>query len=760
MSLMKWFRKNNKKLMAVVVIVLMFVFVGSAWLSRLGRTRPTARKSAMAYYGKKHKITNYDLATARAELEMLRMLGADVLIRPQPLQFAPTQDFRVVLLGELLFAEQSSGAQTSKRIKQMAIRSGYQITNEQIDALYRKTYPPPMYWLLLRDEARAAGLRLDNDQMRNQLAAIVPRLQKGRAYPDVINSIMKWQGISEEQILTTFGNLLSVIEYAKIMCSTEDLTLRQLRQSAKFSQEKMNVEYVRFEPGMFTKDLPEPGENEIAEQFDKYKRFFAGELTEDNPHGFGYKLDDSVQLEYIAVRLDDAAAVVDKPTDEEAEEYYQRNRSRLVEQVPSDPNDPNSPVQQRTKSFAEVAELILKTLMEKKVNTKAEQIIRDAKTLTGSALDASGIDSTDLTAEKFRQLAGDYKPAADELAKKYGVPVHTGKTGMLSAAVMQADPCLAMLYARAGNVSRTSLVRLVFAIDELADSNLGPFDVSKPRMYETIGPLTDLRAQYSGYSGKITALVRATAAQKARVPDSVDYTSSIATIKLDKAESEQDRYSVKEKVINDLKKLATVDTTRKKARQFIKYADANGWAGAVDEFNKSYAPGEPNAAGGRQATLRLMNTALTRISDIDLQTVTVRNEGDPMARTFINRRTLESRLTEKLYSLLPPDSNSLETVPTIIEFAPGMSFYCIKNLNIERLYRRDYDRIRAQLAYAEDFRRSQVLAAVHYNPENILKRMNFRLVPPRGSAPPAEAEEQARAETPSERADRDGENSL
>lgn len=728
MGLTKWFRQNNKKLMAVVVIVLMFVFVGSAWLSRLGRTQTTGRKSAMAYYGKKHKITNYDLATARAELEVLRMLGADILIRPQPLQFAPTQDFRVVLLGELLFSEQSSGAQTSRRIKQMAIRDGYQITNEQIDALYRKTYPPPMYWLLLRDEARAAGLRLPNDEMRNQLAAIVPRLQKGRMYPDVINSIAKWQGVSEDQILTTFGNLLSVIEYAKIMCSTEDLTLRQLKQSAKSSQEKINVEYVHFEPGMFSKDLPEPGAGEIAEQFDKYKRFFVGELTEDNPHGFGYKLDDSVQLEYIAVRLDDVASVVDKPTDEEAEEYYQRNRSRLVEQVPSDPNDPNSPAQQRTKSFAEVAELILKTLMEKKVNTKAEQIVQDAKTLTGSALDAADIDPKELTTEKLRQLAGDYKSAADELSKKYGVPVYTGKTGMLTAAAMQADPDLAMLYARAGNVSRTSLVRLVFAIDELADSKLGPFDVSKPRMYETIGPLTDLRARLSGYSGKITALVRAVAAQKARVPDSVDYTSGIATIKLDKAESEQERYSVKERVIDDLKKLAAVDTTRKRARQFIKYADANGWDSAVDEFNKLYAPGEPNAAGGRQATLKLMNTSLTRISDIDLLAVMVRNEGDPMARTFINRSTIESRLTEKLYSLLPPDGNSLETVPTIVEFAPGMGFYCIKELSIKRLYRGDYDRIRAQLAYAEDFRRSQALSAVHYNPENIFKRMNFRPV--------------------------------
>jgi len=740
MSLMKWFRKNNKKLMAVVVIVLMFVFVGSAWLRRLSRMRNTGRKSAIAYYGRKHKITSFDLAQARGELEMLRMLGSDALLRPQPLQFAPTQDFRIVLLGELLFADQSSGAATSRRIEQMAIRGGYQIANEQIDALYRKTYPPAMYWLLLTDEVRAAGLSAaggPNEQIREQLAAIVPRLQKGRSYQDVIGSIVKWQGVSEEQILSTFGNLLSVIEYAKIMCSMEDLTLRQLKQSAQFSQEKMNVEYVRFEPGMFTSPPwagPEPGAGEIAKQFDKYKRFFPGELSRDNPHGFGYKLDDSVQLEYLAVRLDDVAAVVAAPTDEEQEQYYQRNISRLVEQVPSDPNDPNSPKRQRTKSFAEVAELIAKTLMEQKVNTKAEQIIRDAKTLTDSAIDASGLDPKDLTAEKFRQLAGDYKAAADELGKKYSVPVYTGTTGLLTAAAMQADPNLAMLYARAGNISSTPLVRLVFAIEELADSNLGPFDVSKPRMYETIGPLTDMRTQFSGYSGKIIALVRVVAAQKAHVPDSVDETFSIASLKLGKAEPKQQRYSVKEKVSSDLKKLAAVDTTRKMARRFIKYADANGWDSTIAQFNKLYFSGEPNVARPGQArkeTLKLMNRSLTRISDIDLETVKVRNQGDPMARVFIARRTLESRLTDKLYSLLPPDSNSLEATPTIVEFAPGMGFYCIKKLNIKRLYRQEYDKLRPQLAYAEDFRQSQALAATHYNPENILERMNFRPVTPK-----------------------------
>lgn len=45
MSLMRWFRKNNKKLMAVVVIVLMLVFVGSAWLTSMGKRQSTGARA-------------------------------------------------------------------------------------------------------------------------------------------------------------------------------------------------------------------------------------------------------------------------------------------------------------------------------------------------------------------------------------------------------------------------------------------------------------------------------------------------------------------------------------------------------------------------------------------------------------------------------------------------------------------------------------------------------------------------------------------
>ena len=39
MSLMKWFRKNNNKIMAIVVIVIMFGFIGGTYIQQLSRRR-------------------------------------------------------------------------------------------------------------------------------------------------------------------------------------------------------------------------------------------------------------------------------------------------------------------------------------------------------------------------------------------------------------------------------------------------------------------------------------------------------------------------------------------------------------------------------------------------------------------------------------------------------------------------------------------------------------------------------------------------
>jgi len=78
------------------------------------------------------------------------------------------------------------------------------------------------------------------------------------------------------------------------------------------------------------------------------------------------------------------------------------------------------------------------------------------------------------------------------------------------------------------------------------------------------------------------------------------------------------------------------------------------------------------------------------------------------------------------YSLVPADANSLDTVPYIMEFKPDMNVYVIKSLSVNRIYKEQYQSLKGARAYREEIIQSQNLAPVHFNPDNILKRMNFK----------------------------------
>ncbi|GAH00890.1 unnamed protein product, partial [marine sediment metagenome] len=69
---------------------------------------------------------------------------------------------------------------------------------------------------------------------------------------------------------------------------------------------------------------------------------------------------------------------------------------------------------------------------------------------------------------------------------------------------------------------------------------------------------------------------------------------------------------------------------------------------------------------------------------------------------------------------------SIDSVPLVLEFKPDMSYYCLKKISVKRFEQEQYEAIKAIQIYREEHIQSQSLAAVHFNPENILKRMSFR----------------------------------
>ncbi len=711
MNLVKWFRKNKTKVMAIVVVIIMFGFVGGSALSYLLSPRGTGRHNTLAYFGDNRKITEKDLYDARQELGILKRLGVDELLRSIGVPLFDTQDLRALLLGELLFSERKISPALTKHIKQMIRANRYRISDKQINDIYRRPMPSDIYWLLLKNEAGLAGVRISNKDSGELLARIMPQIPQ-----------------FTKEMRTTFGKLLAVLEYARMTCSGQDVTAAQIMHNVSRERETIDVEFVKFDSAVFAETQSEPNEERISAHFDKYKKFFAGAVSKENPYGFGYKLPDRVRLEYIAVKLDDVSKIVTAPTQEETEGYYQKRREQFTTSVPSDPNDPNSPQTERIKSYAEVASIISRQLLQNKINSKAENILQEAKALT--EVDFEDIEDANLNPEQLRQMAGDYETAAEQLSEKYKIKVYAGQTGLLSATDIQTDKYLGMLYLKGYGYgyNPVGLTQIVFAIDELQTSELGPFDVPKPRMYENIGPARDVRTQIQGYTGTNMVLVRVIDAEKPSEPESINQTYSKSTLKLDQDEDQasEDVYSVKEKVAEDLKKLAAMDTAKSKAEEFIGLATKDGWESAIEKFNELHRQqtkqdeSDPNVFELQNAT------NLSRSSRIALETWAAQNAGNPAAQFLINERKNNSRLIDQLYSLVPQNSNSIESTPLVLEFKPDMSYYCLKNISVKRLEQEQYETIKAIQIYREEHIQSQSLAAVHFNPENISKRMSFR----------------------------------
>jgi hypothetical protein len=701
----------------------MFGFIGGGALQQLGgRSAGT-----IAYYGKKNEISDYDLFTVRRELEILRMLRADALLR--------SQDLHGIFLGELLFSDQRASPQLINRIKQTIRNNQYKISEKQINDIYRRRYkgqaiPPGIFWLLLQNEAQNAGIRISDNQVGELLGRVIPQLFEGQTYSQLIGAIITQQRIPEQQILNTFAKLLAVLQYSSIICSNEDLTTRQIKQVASFERERINVEFVKFDSAVFAEMEQEPSEDKIDEHFEKYKAIVPGTISDENPYGFGYKLPDRARLEYIAVKLDEVKTIVKRPTQDEMGDYYSRNKELLfTEEVPLDPNDPNSETTTQIKSYAEVASSISQQLLNDKINTTAQNILQEARTLTEAELEDLEIESAEVTTEQLKEKAGDYETVAAKLSEKYKIKVYTGKTGLLGPVDMQSDEQIARLYLQGYGQNPVRLSKVVFAVDEVDASELGPFDVTEPRMFENIGPVKDMMSRYRNDASGIMAIVRVIEAKKAAVPESIDVTYSTHSLEIDPNEESTDEktYSVKEQVTEDLKKLAAMDNTKSKAEEFVALTKKEGWTSAIKKFQELYDqlqerdPNEPNA-------FRLQNyPGMQRISKANLETIAIQGKGDPATPFYLNESKINLQFINKLYSLVPPDADTARSLPVVMEFKPDMSYYVFKDISVNRLYQEDYEQMKVTRIFQEEYIQSQSLAAIHFNPENILERMNFRM---------------------------------
>jgi hypothetical protein len=336
MNLIKWFRKNRMKIMVVFGVVLMIGFIGGSQLISFLKQQRGGGNEAVGLMGKETKITRNDVIRAQNELQILRLLGVQLLLQGR--------DMTQTLLGELVFTERGESVMASD-IRNLVRQQAYPVSSKQINDIYRPKLPNYVYWHLLKKEAEGDGVVVSKQTAAAQLADIIPRMTRGQAtYAQYMQSLLQGRGgmpgLSEDDVLGAFAQLLAVLDHARQVCTSEPFTMAQLTQTASAEMEKFDFDFVKFDTALFAKGAAEPQEAALEAQFDKYKDDFVGDVSQENPYGFGYKVPDRVKLEYLAVKLAEVEDIVSVPTQEEIQAEYRKRADDFTREVPIDANDP------------------------------------------------------------------------------------------------------------------------------------------------------------------------------------------------------------------------------------------------------------------------------------------------------------------------------------------------------------------------------------------------------------------------------------
>ncbi|MEN6384684.1 MAG: hypothetical protein ABFD79_05760 [Phycisphaerales bacterium] len=716
MHLVKWIRKNMGKLMAVFVIVIMIAFIMPSLLSQLSRPRSTGLKAAMYTYDDGKKITAQDLQQASAELQVLRQLMVDRLL-PQ------LQDIRSILIGQLIFPESENAALVSDELKNAAMQSGLRINPTTIDDFFKQSRGrAELFFILLRSQAEKAGIVITTQTAAETLKRIIPQMTNNQIdAATMIANISRSSGMSDDQILRTFADVLTIMAYSRIVTDTENVTTAQLENTFARINERIDVNFVQFSADDFTEKVSQPSEEQITAQFEKFKNELPGVITKENPVGFGYKLTPRVAFDYMIIKVADLKKNVAPPTEEEVEEFYRQNLERppITTEVPEDPNDPNSKTIKKQKSYAEVADMIKKGLYTRKVNAQGTKILAQAIEQTDSGFEGLDLEKTNL--ETLKAKAGDYQAVAQNISKEYNVKVYSGRTSLLTAADIQSDMQISQLAMTGQSRMPTRLVKLIFAVNELGDegTKVGPFEPAAPKMFVSVGPLSDM-------TGDLIAIVRVVDAAKSQPAESVNFAYDKNLPKIDDANSEDDRFVLKKAVIEDCKKLAAAEIADKAAGEFFEALKTQKWDTALAKINEEYGKKNPLDPNAKTFDVRTMNS-MKRISAMDIELTKMRVAGMMGAESVVDQSIIYGKLVDAFFDKYQQMQKNKQQPPVVLKFDPKLSTYVIKDIKVDSPGTiEEFDEVRQQIALQEDFIDSQSAAFKFLMPDNITARSNLK----------------------------------
>ncbi len=486
--MMKWFRKHNKKLLAVFASALLVIWLGGQALQEAFQPDSTGDLTAQIF---DEDVTRRQWLNTISKANILQELG----IRWQLAGFG------------------------------MVPGDGY---GQLPPVLGREE------WFCLVHEANQMGVVISREQVDKFLQArqdVAGRLE----------AVRDRRGVSLAYIRGAVAEYLRLISAANMATQSVKISEPQVRRVVRDMYEKVGVQLTVVRARDLVDEQEELSEEELRAHFEKYKDRLAGE---DEGLGYGYRWADRVVVEYVRADIDaikeNLPAVVIRRVESRALKYYRQHQDEFTVTEPpstttaattttsstaeatttsSAPATSTQPVE-RLKSYGEVkAEIVDRLLTDETLKIAGGVIGQVGDRLQEPWYDVA-TDEAGYKEAPEEVRAEDYLSSiVAEVSSKRGIPIEYGKTGTMTIADAAKLAGIGRAAGRDAQNRPLPFAEYAFRTSGLADAPTEPGTEVRLSLYETTrSPLRDSRDRqdYNFYLFRVIEVVPSS------VPESMD----------------------------------------------------------------------------------------------------------------------------------------------------------------------------------------------------------------------------------------------
>jgi hypothetical protein len=448
--MMKWFRKHNKKLLAVFASGLLVVWLGGTALQQTF-SRDPGKEVRAEVFGEKVRMRSW--RTNLAKVSILQGLGL-------PWQMVAFQ---------MIPGDYYSGA-------------------PEID-----TYD----WLCLSREAKRMGIQISRQQVEQFLSA-----QQGMAQR--IDMLRENREVALSFVYDAVADFMRVMTAARLAMQGMDVAEPRVRLAVRDAYEKVSVKLVALRADDFLDPNEVLTDAELQQHFETYKDVLPGE---DERLGYGYRWPDRVRVEYLVADIAQIKKAqpetMVRRVESRALKYYRDHQEEFTVSEPatttaattepasSMPATSSQPVT-RLKSYGEVKDDLVDRLMTEQALKTAGQLIQRA----GERLQEPWYEvRPDKDGYKEAPAAATEDGYMSDLAAEIsgeGIPLLYRSTELLTPRNAAELPDIGMGFARDEENRPLPFSQYVFRVKGLASAPTGTGASLRLSLYEpTRSPLRD-----------------------------------------------------------------------------------------------------------------------------------------------------------------------------------------------------------------------------------------------------------------------------